>query len=269
MTSYQKCKPFAGFFEDHYLRSLGEFIVALYLKHVEQKTFCVEAIRLTSANGQHHKVPDFCVYNHFGELCEIIEVKNTIRNTENVIVSYAGLSFGMNGIRHRFFTTTRNALNVIKKQIAESIGREELDRLIFAYKAQRGPVVGLRGPMNPMYGRKHRDTSKALMAAKAAKYSTANGMYGRSHTQEAKEAIGAKWKDQVHKLEMLKKGFFTHWSNLTKEQKASAHTYYADASAGIYHEKPGFVNRCYTINQTKAIQWFGSREAFLEYLDAT
>lgn len=260
-----KANAYHGYYKNNYLRSLNEFIYALYLEFVQKEHFCSEGIKLTSPITGKHKIPDFIIFNDDNSVNRFVEIKPNAKEIEELIVQYTTHLFST--VKIDFITTNRRVMTHLKKLIAEKIGFEELNRLEKDYKAQRDNskcYSGFPGKLNPMFNKHHSIKSKKLISLKKTGMNSGkdNPNFGNHLTDEAKVRVGAKWYDEASKKRMKIKGFITHIGKLNTEQHDEFIKYATLILSGCHAKRPKYINRAYTVSIKKINELFGSVELF-------
>lgn len=256
----------SGHYKENFCRSLQEFHACLYLDKVKNVKFITEPFKLFSKTNNKVKIPDLAFIRD--DTLVIVEIKPTQNEVINVIVDYASNNYyikdySFSNIQFEFWY---NCSRKLKKQIINHIGIHEYNTLLLDYKNQQKTNVGFSGPLNPMFGKKHSEETKKIISQCVSRKGKFNGMYGKTHTESAKLAISKKWNDVNNKNSMLRKGFLTHVSKMNNEQKTEVLFYSLQMINGVYCKKPNFLNRAYSVSNTKVEKWFGNAQTFIEDL---
>jgi hypothetical protein len=265
ITRYKK--SYRGYYVGNYCRSYIEFLFALYLNKVKNVNFSIETISFISKITGKRKVPDFVIYDSDGIITEVVEIKSSEDENQQLIVNYALSNYNLPvDAKISFVKIDRKVKRHLKKQIIDVIGLQEFNDEEKKFKEQTNlvKILGFKGELNPMYGKKHSNTAKEkISAALKNKFSgSKNPMYGKTHTKDAKKKIAAKWLDSNRKTEMQATGMITHIKRFSPSELEMFVTYATLKFECKESNRPAFLNRAYTVSIEKIINIFGSVENF-------
>lgn len=261
-----KSSSFRGYYKSNYLRSYIEFLFALYLDKVKGENFRSEGTQLTSKTTNKKKIPDFVVYDNFGNIKEIIEIKPNAEETEQTIVDYVANNYvKTKDYKVSFVKIDRKVKKYLRSQIVEAMGLDAFLLEEQKYKSQSNLIkaVGFPGEKNPMFGKQHSAETRAKISAatKGKNVGKNNPMFGKTHSEEARKKIAANWLT-ADKHAIVAKGMITHIKKFSNEQLTVFVEYANAVLLGKYTKRPEFLNRAYTVSTNKINTLFGSAEGF-------
>jgi len=269
----------AGFYKEHYCRSLHEFHACLYLEHVKHFEFIMEPFAMISEVDGRKKIPDLLYIDYEKMKVVIVEIKQSDQDLIDTVVKYAWNKYRCPPRFIEYVKATgfsidfdfwRNSKNTLKKFIIQAVGKDEYLRLVKEYRSQAKVQAGFPGSLNPMFGKRHSlETKKKILATKLLSNPTGcsmpgklNPMYGKTHTAEAKIRVGAKWYDISTKNHILQTSLFNRLEKLSDLEFDEFCRNSIKTLSGIKCPKLPFMNGIMAINQKKVIEVFGSYSNF-------
>lgn len=257
-----------GEYKGQQTRSHAEFVFAAYLDIVLGYTFVTEPFSLKSKNNPNkRKVPDFLINDVNGKKF-LAEIKANNDDLETIIVDYAVNDYIIDdNLSVKFYNLEKKQKKVLINKICQVIGKDiwnSIDKNYRDLARNTKKVFGFPGELNPRYGVKLSDSTKQKISnSRKGQFSGINNPnYNKTHTSEAKIKIGKKWYNQETKNNIVKKGMITHIRNFNNIEYDQFLLYANDKYNGIYHKRPNFVNRVYTISVDKIDNLFGSWDKF-------
>lgn len=265
-------KGIPGFYNGQKLRSMNEFLYAVYLDKVMNVEFVTEPFSLRSTVSKRRKIPDFLYTDPKTSMLTLVEVKGSEQEIIDTVVEYCAEGFkDIEKYDVKFLSLTKPVKKRYENLIINVIGKEEWKLMVRKYKDDYGlskKHFGFPGELNPRYGAIASVETKAkIKAALPDRHGENNSMFGKTHTDEAKKQIGAKWQDPTTKTRMVRKAMVTHLCGLSSEQLDRFKIYARARLTGIKVKRPLDFNVMASVSIERIEKLFNSKEIFLDLMD--
>lgn len=257
-------KSYSGHYDGYYFRSYAELLFYIKSSKVDKKIIIPEDIVLLT-NDNKKIIPDFVIYNSDGTIYEIVEIKTSQDEIDNLIIKYNS-SIKSLDYNVKFYNINRKIKKYYEKIIISQLGKNTLED-IEAFKSIR-KYEGFSGHKNGMFGKKHSKETIEKIKMKCSNFGNNNGMYGLKHTKKTKKLISENtgWKDEDKKKNMKIKGIMTHIRNMSSEQFDEFKMYVKNVESNMCTKKPIFLNNAYSISITKVEYLFGNFDNFFTFI---
>lgn len=257
----------SGYYKGQHCRSLGEFHVALWIDLFDHGTvaFRMEPFKMIGISGI-GKIPDIVSIDKSG-LKTIWEIKHNDEETVAVEELYKkefSYLFNMDNIKVKFVNSSK-FIEQLRYAFSVTLGKESYKKYLREYRDTNiHPSVGFPGSLNPMFGKSQKSSTrlKIKTTLKGKMSGSKNPNFGNHLSPAPKVRIGAKWKDQSSKNNILITSLTNRLEKLSFEDYDDFIKLCMKSFSTGKYSKPIYMNGIIKVTEEKVLEVFGSFDNF-------